>query len=984
MWKTDLKTKINMGCTRIVVFLLMLVFFAQGFHTANEPKQHVCAYFSANGEKNSVTASEPSSDDASEDYVYKEVEQGTVDPQHVICRSSCYTAIMDDPVTNGTKIIKQGCWESSGKQECQRSACVPERRHRHKTPQMRFCCCIGDLCNANITDTLLDEEEDVERSEEIEDAPRKAAHESGKATFVVGMSVLATVSVGTLVGVALYCFWHGIGMRKPQKPDPDSLRLMESGNGPGQGYGQIFGSYTGDKIKFLNIIGQGRYGCVWRSTVGDQEVAVKVFPPSYRSYFLNEKDIYCLPFMSDCPSLLSYYGCDERPSLDGSPEYLLVLSYSPNGCLQDYLRSNTVDWPTFCKMSLSIAKGLAHLHTDFHKGDKEKPCVSHRDLNTRNILVNADLSCSLCDLGFAMKIVGSKYFQNGEEQHAETKSINDVGTLRYMAPEVLEGAVNLRDCESSLKQIDIYALGLVVWELSCRCSELYQSGAEVPPYRMPFEAEIGHHPTFEQMQVLVVRHKARPLFPDTWRDWTAIKLIRETMEDCWDQDAEARLTALCVEERFSELPGLWERQRTSLFATGLSPTLNSSQGILINRGAINNSITNNTNSFVDVHRLIVESVDDSGGTGRSTSSQKDTQESTVSEGTVETLLTLSPSDPPDYLLYKNWPKGPLQPYQGRNPCMERNLMPPAASEEDLNRQGNVLVDRSSKHTSLGHFRSGSSSTETQALVTNDFLSQNQQQSQLNTGSALRPITPIPYVQNVVCNSQQLNTEFSFPKHGMFSGWTGGIRKLFETKKKTSNGGKDSSLKCNIQNASDGSLTVLPGRETQVLLNKPTGVITTVLNAEEHKSDQDTSDPSVPVSPALRPNTLSLPQVKSGSAKDLSGSSNRKRLSAECQDFFASSSADWKLKDPTLRIKTPGDVPASVRRNRGRGFATRFSLYDDRIMGGNSSSASSVNQNVDFSELEKDGVLEVCIPSMFSSVPYQINTVHDDEMLDSTF
>ena len=49
-----------------------------------------------------------------------------------------------------------------------------------------------------------------------------------------------------------------------------------------------------------------------------------------------------------------------------------------------------------------------------------------------------------------------------------------VGTLRYMAPEVLEGAVNLRDCEASLKQIDMYALGLVLWEIGSRCSDLYQ------------------------------------------------------------------------------------------------------------------------------------------------------------------------------------------------------------------------------------------------------------------------------------------------------------------------------------------------------------------------------------------------------------------------------------------------------------------------------------------------------------------------------
>ncbi|KAE8751886.1 hypothetical protein FOCC_FOCC001363 [Frankliniella occidentalis] len=964
-----------MACIRTIAILLMLVFFAQGFHTANEQRQHICAFYS---EKSLVNSNGLSSDDAAEDYGSREIE-GTADPQHVMCQSSCYTVFNTDPVTNGTKIIKQGCWDPSDKHDCAGAACVSERNHHHKKSNTRFCCCLGDLCNTNITDSFLDD--DSEESENLQDTPLKAAHESGRANLVLWMSVLVTFSVGSLVLVALYCFWHG-GMHRPQKPEQDSLKLMENGHGPGQGYGQIMGSYTGDKIKFLNVIGQGRYGCVWRATVGEHEVAVKVFPPHYRSYFLNEKDIYCLPFMSECRSLLTYYGCDERPSMDGSPEYLLVLSHSSNGCLQDYLRSNTVDWPTFCRMALSIAKGLAHLHTDMRKGDKEKPCVSHRDLNTRNILVNSDLSCSLCDLGFAMKIVGSKYYQNGEEQHAETKSINDVGTLRYMAPEVLEGAVNLRDCESSLKQIDVYALALVVWELACRCSDLYQMGSEAPPYMMPFESEIGHHPTFEQMQVLVVRHKARPLFPETWKDWTAVRLIRETMEDCWDQDAEARLTALCVEERFLELPALWDRQRSCLFTSGLSPTLNPTQGMPINRG-INNSITNNTNSSGDMLRFIVDTTDDTGGSNRSTS--KDTQESTVSEGTVETLLTLSPSEPPEYMLNKNWPKGPLQPYQGRNPCMERNLMPTAASEEELSQQESVLVDRSSKHTPQGHFRSGSSCTDTQALVPNDFLNHNQQQqqpqhSQLNTSSNLRPITPIPYVQNVVYNSRPVNVDETSSKNTIFSSWTGGIRKWFESKKKGPHGLKDESWKGNSQEGPDGRLNLLPGRETQVLLNRPTGVITTFLDEDGNKNEPETSQSPVnPVagSPALRPTTLSLSRTKGHS----SGSISKKRLSVECQDLFASSSMDWKLKDPTLRVKTPGDVPASVRRNRGRGFATRFSLYDDRIMGGDPALSNS-SQRLDFSELEKDGVLEVCIPSMFSSVPYQINTV--SEVKDSLF
>lgn len=51
--------------------------------------------------------------------------------------------------------------------------------------------------------------------------------------------------------------------------------------------------------------------------------------------------------------------------------------------------------------------------------------------------------------------------------------LDQVGTIRYMAPEVLEGAVNLRDCESALKQVDMYALGLIYWETFMRCTDLF-------------------------------------------------------------------------------------------------------------------------------------------------------------------------------------------------------------------------------------------------------------------------------------------------------------------------------------------------------------------------------------------------------------------------------------------------------------------------------------------------------------------------------
>lgn len=41
--------------------------------------------------------------------------------------------------------------------------------------------------------------------------------------------------------------------------------------------------------------------------------------------------------------------------------------------------------------------------------------------------------------------------------------------LRYMAPEVLDDSINMKHFES-FKRADIYAMGLVFWEIANRCS----------------------------------------------------------------------------------------------------------------------------------------------------------------------------------------------------------------------------------------------------------------------------------------------------------------------------------------------------------------------------------------------------------------------------------------------------------------------------------------------------------------------------------
>ncbi|KAH8023315.1 hypothetical protein HPB51_011758 [Rhipicephalus microplus] len=512
----------------------------------------------------------------------------------------CYTLWQEDPTNKTTQIIlTQGCWGSSGEVDCKSSNCISTKKPSKALNNTKFCCCLGDFCNVNVTDGYIPTDDD---STEIYPPEQYRAEPRGQTVVLL------------IVGCLLL------------------LAITET-------------------------IGKGRYGCVCKGSLNDCTVAVKIFAQHHHHYFANEKDIYKL-FHGDLPFLPRLIGADERTCPDGRREWMLVLTHVSKGCLQEQLRKTTVDWSGLCRMAQSITRALAYLHTE----EPNKPCIAHRDLTSQNILVKDDGSCMLCDFGFAIRISGSKYIQNGEEQHAETNSLADVGTLRYMAPEVLEGAVNLRDCESSLKQVDVYALGLVLWEIATRCSDLYQ-GMSVPDYKMPFEAEVGAYPSTDQMQVLVARHKARPLFPDIWKDSNpAVRALKETIEDCWDHDAEARLTAVCVEERLAELPVLWERHKAGLSVAGVSPTINA--------------------TWPQQPRgpplcLL------GGGLSATVALQRDAE---CSETTTETLLSPSLSSDggqPKNSITNNvvhLPSMQLQPHQGRNPCLERNLMMEPAEE----------------------------------------------------------------------------------------------------------------------------------------------------------------------------------------------------------------------------------------------------------------------------------------------------------------
>ncbi|CAL1263730.1 unnamed protein product [Larinioides sclopetarius] len=623
---------------------------------------------------------------------------------------SCYILWQEDPKNKSITIISQGCWNDAN-QKCQQSECIPSRSSK-ALESTHFCCCEGNFCNTNITDAKIAPENAV-------DDP--AQQFLGQMPPYMPYIIILVVIVGVVVFVVLVYFIYRNHCTIPKRSN-ESLHLMEAPP-PSSTHLDL------DTLKLQEVVARGRYGAVYRGNAGDQIVAVKKFAYHDQQHFLNERAIYLLPHMIH-DNLPRFLGSKEQICENGRPEYLLVVSFSPVGCLQDYLRDNTVDWSALCKIILTVSRGLAYLHSEFKKGDKFKPCIVHRDVSSRNILMKDDGQCMLCDFGFAIQISGSTYVLNGEEVKAEETSLAEVGTLRYMAPEILEGAVNLRDCESSLKQTDVYALGLVMWEVSSRCTDLYQ-GLEVPAYRLPYEAEVGTEPTMEQMQTLVVKHKSRPLFPDIWKTSNpAVRSLKETIEDCWDQDAEARLTTLCVEERILELPVLWERDKAGLsVSTGISPVSN-----------LCKSSNYHNKSGMDSD-FGSDNLDDRLITPRD-------RANSLSECTTETLL--SPSDAVSQTNDKNKLLSnesanlkvtyPLQPHQGRNPCLARNLMQELPRETPV--IGNGLIDYSSKYSSNKKisFSDGDA---------NIFSLPPGMESNLISNHSNRVCNPIPFVQNPV-------------------------------------------------------------------------------------------------------------------------------------------------------------------------------------------------------------------------------------------
>ncbi|XP_039266777.2 activin receptor type-1-like [Styela clava] len=448
---------------------------------------------------------------------------------------SCFSVVGRSENGEGS-VIQKGClnYESPAFMMCKLS----------QNDELNMQCCDTNMCNKDIDPVLT-----------VTDVVPNDSNSKVSISVLIPLGVLFPLVISF---IAVFICWknHRKRMQKLEER-PMKSRHFEGGlhvqavgestlwnmmtspssSGSGSGLPFLVHRTVARQIHLADRIGKGRYGEVWRGIYQGESVAVKIFSSRDEESFNRETDIYNTVMLRHA-NVLCYYASD-RLSRNSCTELWLICSYHPYGSLYEYLQRATLDQRTMINLCKTAALGLSHLHSDI-TGVKGKPPIAHRDVKTKNILVKTDLTSCIADLGLAVLL-------KDDNSVDICKNNYRVGTKRYMAPEVLDETLNVKNFDS-FRQADVYAFSLVLWEV-CRRGLI---GGIAEEYKPPFHDVVGHDPSFEEMRKIVCDCNHRPVIPNRWQTDQNMNIIVKLMKEMWTSNAASRLTMLRVKKTLSK------------------------------------------------------------------------------------------------------------------------------------------------------------------------------------------------------------------------------------------------------------------------------------------------------------------------------------------------------------------------------------------------------------------------------------------------
>lgn len=161
-------------------------------------------------------------------------------------------------------------------------------------------------------------------------------------------------------------------------------------------------------IELDTLVGKGRFAEVYKAKLKQntseqfETVAVKIFPYEEYTSWKTEKDIFSDINLKH-ENILQFLTAEEHKT-DLGKQYWLITAFHSKGNLQEYLIKHIISWEDLWKLGGSLARGIAHLHSDHTPCGRPKTPIVHRDLKSSNILVKNDLTCCLCDFGLSLRL----------------------------------------------------------------------------------------------------------------------------------------------------------------------------------------------------------------------------------------------------------------------------------------------------------------------------------------------------------------------------------------------------------------------------------------------------------------------------------------------------------------------------------------------------------------------------------------------------
>ncbi|TMW66837.1 hypothetical protein Poli38472_011953 [Pythium oligandrum] len=199
-----------------------------------------------------------------------------------------------------------------------------------------------------------------------------------------------------------------------------------------------------EKITFGELISRGGYGEVFRGTYQDRGVAIKRLLPERRKDLAQIEAFFTeVKLMStlEHERVVRFVGV----AWDSLSDLCVLTELMEGGDLRTVLnRFETVERRShgFDFVKVRIAVHVAHALTYLHS---LQPVVLHRDLKSRNILLDSQLNAKVTDFGVARERIDSTMTAG-------------VGSSLWMAPEVMLG-------ERYNEKADVFSYGVVLSEL---------------------------------------------------------------------------------------------------------------------------------------------------------------------------------------------------------------------------------------------------------------------------------------------------------------------------------------------------------------------------------------------------------------------------------------------------------------------------------------------------------------------------------------